>query len=409
MGRQELLTDAQIEEKCRDWFYFEDVFKLGTYDNLFRSIATKCDGRQAGSYWDYRKLVPTMQRDKFDMCYIEICRRKDKSPKKGKPGTRKASKLSVKTVDWLWYPYIPREKLTIIAGPAGTGKTFLTAYLAALVSTGRPFPGEDEGRKPGDVLVINGEDGAEDTILPRLIAAGANLDRIHIAESKLDEEQILFTSDFVEEWIDRSRPALVVFDPFQAFLGSSVDVNRSNETRPVLAHLLKMAEEYKTSILIVMHLSKMSNASFMARVLGSVDISAAARSVIGICPHPVLSDDKVFSHEKSNLAPAGTSYIYQIMDNAVVFGDPVELKADDCLQKVRRQKDSKKQQAAGIISRILSEEHPGEWIESGKIYNTAAELGISKRTVRDAAEDLCIKRKREGFGGTCFWMMEEAL
>lgn len=392
------MTRAEVLQACREG--------PGAWDDHFLdNLLHLTNGLQLQEYQEARREAPEAFRGDLDRLYIDRrAQVKRRGPARKPAAVVQAEGIQEEAVNWLWYPYIPKGKITIMAGPAGTGKTFMTAYLAAAVSTGRPFPGEEEGRKERNVLLINAEDGLGDTIRPRLRMAGADLRRVYLADIPLDGEPITFDSPQVRHMIAQTAPALVIFDPFQAFLGARVDVNRSNETRPMLAQLLKLAETYNTAILIVMHLSKMTTASFMARVLGSVDIAAASRSVIGICPHPSLDDEKVFSHEKSNLAQNGCSYSYTIQDGAVLFGDPIDLKADDCLQLRKKKAAPKIAQARALIERILAE-HPGEWVDARQIFQAAEAAGVGMRTVQDAVQALPVKRRKDGFRGPVQWQL----
>lgn len=393
------LTRAEILEKCAEG---RAAWDAQFWDNVLHYTR----GYMLQEFNELRQTVPGADLEEFSRQYIAYrAKVRKEGPRRADPALIPAEGVQEEGVSWLWFPYIPKGKLTIIAGPAGTGKTFLTARIAAAISTGALFPGEEEtARKPGNVLLINAEDGAGDTIKPRLRMAGADLHKVFLAVMPLESKPLTFDSPLVEKFVQQTRPAAVIFDPFQAFLGSRVDVNRSNETRPMLAHLVRIAEKYSCAVIIVMHLSKMTNASFMARVLGSVDIAAAARSVIGICPHPKIDGEKVFSHEKSNLAQAGCSYVYSIQGGAVCFGDPTDLKADDCLQARKKRTAAKIAEARALIERILAE-HPGEWVDAQRLYKAAAEIDISERTVRDAIQALPIRRRKDGFAGPVQWQL----
>lgn len=302
-------------------------------------------------------------------------------------------------VEWLWYPYIPRAKLTIIAGEAGIGKTFLETALAAIISTGRPFPGEDEWRKPEIVCIQNTEDGLADTIVKRLIAAGA--DRKMIKVIKTDDEPLIFSSPKIEDFMKRFRPAMMVFDPFQSFFGAGIDLNRSNETRPVFDRLLHLAQKYNVAVVLVMHLSKMTNASGINRVLGSVDIVGAVRSVLIIAKHPNVDSQKVIAHEKSNLAPRGESIVYHIENGAVQWDGFCGLMADDCLNKGKQKNEvTKLQQATNLIESRLKV--CGK-VSARELRELAEEMGISFKTFQRAKVNLGLIEQKEDFIGDTFW------
>ena len=137
------------------------------------------------------------------------------------------------------------------------------------------------------------------------------------------------------------RPAVMIFDPFQSFFGAGVDLNRSNETRPVFDNLLRLAQKYKVAVILIMHLSKMTKASAKNRVLGSVDVVGAVRSVLIVAKHPTVEGQIVVCHEKSNLAPSGRSLCYHIENSAVKWGISVSCQQMIVYLKGRKRKHRK--------------------------------------------------------------------
>lgn len=304
-------------------------------------------------------------------------------------------------VEWLWYPYIPRGKLTIIAGEAGVGKTFVEISLAAIVSKGLCFPGEEVNNSPGIVCIQNTEDGLADTIVKRLIAAGADLNNVKTIND--ETKPLTFSDPRIEDFMQKMHPDLMIFDPFQSFFGAGIDLHRANETRPVFDKLLKLAQKYGTAIVIVMHLSKMTTAGFLTRVLGSVDVVGSVRSVLGVVNHPTEEGVKVFCHEKGNLAPKGESIKYQIVNGAVQWGDFCTLSADDCLSAKRKKTKNKFQMAVDLIETRLK--------TCGKVSVTelkeivVGEMGTSYKTLQRAKNSLGLIEEKDGFAGDVFWKL----
>ena len=312
------------------------------------------------------------------------------------------SEIKPEKVEWLWYPYIPLGKITIVAGDSGIGKTFFESAIAAIVSTGRPFPGGSEKRAPRIVCVQNSEDGLADTIVKRLMAAGADLNNVMTIDP--GDNPLSFADPRIEDFMKEYRPAVMIFDPFQSFFGAGVDLNRSNETRPVFDNLLRLAQKYKVAVILIMHLSKMTKASAKNRVLGSVDVVGAVRSVLIVAKHPTVEGQIVVCHEKSNLAPSGRSLCYHIENSAVKWGDFCELSADDCLLKRQKAKAPKTKLEMAI-----------EFLESrlavcGKVRveemtEIAEKMEISYKTFQRAKEKLGLIDEKEGFAGDVFWKL----
>ena len=186
--------------------------------------------------------------------------------------------VAVEEIEWLWYPYIPFGKLTIIHGDPGEGKTTLILQLAALLSRGDKLPCDDTEREPISIIYQTAEDGLGDTIKPRLLSGNADCTRIKV----IDESEVPLTmlDTRVEQAIQETGARMIILDPMQAYLGEKVDMNRANEVRSILSQLGRIAEKYKCAIILVGHLNKMQGTKANYRGLGSVDFQATARSVL---------------------------------------------------------------------------------------------------------------------------------
>lgn len=214
-------------------------------------------------------------------------------------------------MQWLWEPYIPFGKLTIIQGDPGEGKTTLALRLAAACSTGIPLPGM-ESMEPFNVIYQSAEDGMGDTIKPRLMDAGADLDRVlSIVE---DKKQLSLLDERIEKAIREHGARLMILDPIQGYIGSRVDINRANEIRTVLKSVSSVAERTGCAIVLIGHLNKASGSSSAYRGLGSIDFRAAARSVLLIGRLKNDPTVRVIVHDKSSLAPEGKSLAFGLGD-----------------------------------------------------------------------------------------------
>ena len=187
--------------------------------------------------------------------------------------------VSSKEVDWLWYPYIPYGKITILQGDPGEGKSTMMMQLAALITNGDAMPDGSGDRIPGNVIYQAAEDGIEDTIKPRLEAAGADCSRIAFLEQS-DEEPILLNDVRLAQAIEGTKAKLLVIDPLQAYLGMDGEMQRSNSVRSVLGNLVKVAERTGCAVVLIGHMNKSNRAKGIYRGLGSIDIAAVARSIL---------------------------------------------------------------------------------------------------------------------------------
>ena len=226
----------------------------------------------------------------------------------------KASVVTYEPPRWLIPPYFQRGKGTLIQGDNGSGKTAFMCAIAAHVSTGRPLLGIPiEG--PGPVLILSVEDDLP-ILRGRIEANGGDLDKCYFLGNAAD---LTFNSPEVEAAIQRSHAVMVIFDPFQAFLGAKVDMFRANEVRPVLAKLFDMCERNSCSCAIIAHLGKGgSDKSPVNRSLGSVDIPAAMRSILQLIRNPEKPEECIMVHIKCSNAPLGRGLSYTIGDRGGV-------------------------------------------------------------------------------------------
>jgi len=314
------------------------------------------------------------------------------------------SEVEPEEVKWLWWPRIPRNKLTLISGDPGSGKTFLAIDIAARVTRGDGFPNSTDtldagSEKPGKVLYLSYEDGLADTLVPRAQAAGANLDYLMRPEIAPTFEQC----EALEALIRSVKPALVVIDPVQGFVGSGINWNAVNEVRSVLGQLARMAEAAKTTILLVGHLGKGARSSPLYRVLGSIDFTAAPRSVLLVArenrDNP--NSTRVLATLKMNLAPEGEPLAFHIVgeDSSahIEWQGSVNTTAAELLEP---QEDSTaREEAVGFLMSFLAEgPRPAR-----EIYTEAEAAGISKRTLKRAKKILGVSSRKEGMDGPWVW------
>ena len=225
----------------------------------------------------------------------------------------KASDIPYSSPKWSIAPYFQRGKLTMIQGENGSGKTAFICGIAALISTGLPLLGIPISA-PGNVLILSVEDDLP-VLRGRIEADGGDLTKCHFMTNSAG---LTFTSAEVEDAIQTINAKMVIFDPFQAFLGAGVDMFRANETRPKLAQLAEMCERNDCACAIIAHMGKAGDKSPVNRSLGSVDIPAAMRSILQLTRNPDNEDECVMVHIKCSNAPRGRSIAYTIGDRGGV-------------------------------------------------------------------------------------------
>lgn len=242
------------------------------------------------------------------------------------PALVQASTVPYEKPRWTLAPYFQRGKGTLIQGDNGTGKTAFMCAIAAHVSTGRPLLGLPV-EAPGNVIMLSVEDDLP-ILRGRIEADGGDLDKCHFMTNAAG---LTFTSPEIEAAIRQVHAKLIVFDPFQAFLGAGVDMFRPNETRPQLAKLFETCDRNDCACGIIAHTVKsVWDKSPVNRALGSVDIPAAMRSILHLIRNPDNEEECIMVHIKCSNAPKGKSIAYTIGDRGgVIWQDFVDLTAED--------------------------------------------------------------------------------
>lgn len=226
-------------------------------------------------------------------------------------------------VEFSWYPYLVRGTVNLLEGDPGSGKTYLLNAVAASVSAGSPLPGQKNAR-PANVLFMSAEDDPDTTLAPRLMRLGADLSRITYTTRYFQlEEKAL---GWIEKHVVEKGIELVILDPLLAYMQGGIDMNKANETRPFMARLAELAKRTNVTVIGLRHLTKGTKDKAIYRGLGSIDITAAARSAIMLGIHPEDEDVRVMMHIKHNLSKRGPSLAYELVDGDFDEGRVPKLK-----------------------------------------------------------------------------------
>jgi hypothetical protein len=233
-----------------------------------------------------------------------------------------------KPVNWLWPARIPRGAITLVDGDPDLGKSFVALDIAARETTGSPMPNESyrmAPRKPGAVLIMNGEDDLERTIRPRLDILGADCSRVwsfnFVLDSANTKRPPMLPTDLhlIEGLIAKHKITLAIVDPFMAYLdGDQIDSHKDSDVRKLMHQIRDLAERTQIAFLIIRHLNKMiSVPEAMYRGGGSIGIIGAARSALLVAKHPDDEDLRILARIKGNLCAPPESLQYRL----VVEGD----------------------------------------------------------------------------------------
>ena len=301
------------------------------------------------------------------------------------------SEIEPKEVRWLWYPYIPYGKVTIIQGDPGEGKSTFVLNLAAILTKGLPLPFSEGENEPMNIIYQNTEDDPEDTVVPRFIKAGGDLNRIFFIDEK--EQALSFADERIGETIRIKNAKLIIFDPLTSYIGADVSMNVANEVRSRMNYLIDIAKETGCAILVVGHMNKMAGAKAMYRSLGSIDVVGSARSCLLIGTPPDEPDKRIMTVQKSNLAEKGKAIEFTIDDGKVTFLRQLDMTADELVNafsSVGKRTDTKLEKAKEVLVCMLAD---GPKLQREVMAEMEA-LDISRRTVTDAKAELGIKSKK---------------
>ena len=347
----------------------------------------------------------------------DLLARAEEAPKFAALESVCAADEDIAALDWVWPGHFALKKIGLITGLPNEGKGVLLSDIMAHITTGAAWPCNGGSALLGNVILLTAEDDINDTIVPRLMAAGADRERVHIVKMMREADKERMFNLVTDLPVLRQKATeigdvkAIIIDPVAAYLGiGKVDSFRATDVRAVLGPLKLFAEEATTLILGVMHFNKKTDVTnVMLRVSDSLAYTAAARHV-----YAVIDDEengrKLFVKGKNNLAPPGQKTLaFSIAErevgtdkrtgnpvhapHIVWHPDPVDITATEALRAASENKSpSARDNAKQLLEMLLSSGPAG----SKDVKEAAKENGISWGTVRRAAEVLGVDIKKDG-------------
>ena len=315
--------------------------------------------------------------------------------------------VEVREIKWLWPPFIPRGKVTILQGDPGEGKSTFMLTLAAYLTRGEPLPYTDYDKPPEPVTVLyqSTEDDYDDTIVPRFIKAGGIRDRLAFIDES--ESPLTFEDGRILDAIKQTGAKLLVLDPLASYIGNC-SLNASNEVRPKFNALINAARETDCSIVVVNHMNKMPGVKALYRTPGSIDVAGAVRSILLLARDPEEEDKRYLVQTKMNLASKGDTLEFRINDSGIEFTGVSEKTADEILRNQDfiadiGRPDTRLQEAKAVIEEMLA---AGTAVPAEDCEAILAKNGIRRSTAQSAKRELGIVSIR--MQNQWYWKLPEA-
>ncbi len=311
--------------------------------------------------------------------------------------------VTAKPIDWLWYPYIPYGKLTVIQGDPGEGKSTFVLNLVSLLTNGQMMPDGYPIPGPGVAIYQCAEDGMADTIKPRLEKAGANCNKVAYI---IDDDITLTLEDGrIESAIQETGATVFIIDPLQAFIPPDADMQSATKMRSVMRRLANTAEKHNCAVILIGHMNKGKGAGTknLYRGLGSIDIAAIARSVLMISRDENRPSMRYMYPIKSSLAPEGSAIAFSILDSGCVeWHGRYELDTTALIDSITIKTTKREKARAKMVQLLEQGDKPAK-----EIYDSLASIGIGSRTVEKVKKELQIKTYRSG--GCWYWQLPQKL
>jgi hypothetical protein len=369
---------------------------------------------------DWLALNPTATKDELADLHRCAATPRDTAPKKAIVELINGSTVTPEPIDWVWDGWLAGGKLEILGGSAGTGKTTLALAMAANITTGGLWP-DGTRAEVGDALVWSGEDDVADSLIPRLIACGANRDRIHFVSGTTDAtgkrafnpaKDMAALAAAIEK-LDNLR--LLIVDPVvSAVVGDS---HKNAEVRQSLQPLVDLGFKAGCAVLGITHFSKGTQGSApLERITGSLAFGALPRVVMGTAvPMDQLSKRRLV-RLKSNIGPDGDGFEYTldrkyipnhagVVGQFVVWGAKIEGSASTLIGDIETPDKSDKGGASALegAKRFLIKLLAAGPMAAKELKREAKDAGVSWISIRRAQNDLGIEPYKKGFGDTGVW------
>ncbi|MBQ9605759.1 MAG: AAA family ATPase [Lachnospiraceae bacterium] len=266
-----------------------------------------------------------------------------------------ASEIKPESMEWLWEPYLPAGEVAMLIGDGGLGKSLLMMDIASRITKGLPMPSNGlsstsptlsssdpdtgvkdakrnsaDGAVVGDVLYCTKENKASKVVVPRLIASGADLSRVHLLTKN---PNLTLRGSAIPNMIRETKAKLCVIDPILSFVDSSSDIYDASRLRRIIeTDYEDVLDETGCALVLIYHMTK-DGRDPVKGAIGSVDNANFARSAFTVLRFPEVPSIKILLHSKANCGPYGRTLAYRIVDQKIEWYDEEDISEDSALIK----------------------------------------------------------------------------
>ena len=301
------------------------------------------------------------------------------------------SDVKASPVRWLWYPYIAIGKITLLQGDPGDGKSTMMMNLISELSKGGATPDGKALGRPQRIIYQCSEDGASDTIKPRLEACGADCRNIAFINEEV-YDGLTLDDERIREAIIEFKPQLVVIDPLQSYIGNDSDLQIAVRARKLMRRIALWASIYECAIVLIGHLSKTGHSKELYRGLGSIDVVASARSVLQVERDHEDEEVRIVKQIKNSLESKGPDLLFEIRpDTGFRWLDGPKMKNERQGDEIVALPKNKHELAGILLKRALADGP----VESNEIKRMMSQYRIGDKTMNEVKKDMGIKPFRK--------------
>lgn len=301
------------------------------------------------------------------------------------------SDVKAAPVRWLWYPYIAIGKITLLQGDPGDGKSTMMMNLIAEISKGGVTPDGKALGRPRRIIYQCSEDGACDTIKPRLESCGADCRNVAYINEEI-HDGLTLDDERIREAIIEFKPQLVVIDPLQSYIGNDSDLQIAVRARKLMKRIALWASTYDCAIVLIGHLSKTGHSKELYRGLGSIDVVASARSVLQVERDKSDEGIRVVKHIKNSLDKEGDDLMFEIRPGTGFRWLEVSTSKPKKEEEIVTELPKSKHELAAILLKRILADGP---VESNEVKRQFSQYRIGEKTMNEVKKDLGIKSYRK--------------